>query len=740
MKRVLIILICLVVASFQASGQTFSVGWFDWFPDSPVSDVAGTGSKDIVAYNHDSIVDQVLEDYLDSAAAAGMQVILDVRFWSHNGVAMATNLENLSATYGSHPALKGWYTADEPYLSGVAPSSFQAAYDALKLNCDKPVYMAFNTSDILYNFDSTLQNAHDVGMYLDYRISIGDPEFDVIKMEAWKGWMDDGSSQSSALGKTFMTVLPAYGQNPNYPTWSARLLTKGEIRFQANYSILAADAEGVYFWGHDITQQAVADPSLPYPHDGPQWLEDVGNPLSEELTRYGKAIDAGSIAAGVFDNKADINSKVYQDPETGQYYLLSVNENTGSESATFTLNLPVQFTFALPLYEDGAPVISIASGQFSDSFGDYGVHNYALLKEPPTTRIWFNVTSGDWNGATNWSIFSSPNANTHTAVFGSVITTGQTVYTNSAVTVKKIQFDNANAYAIAGVGSVHIEADTGNATLEVLQGNHQFQVVVNLNSDTDAIIATGASLGFNNELNLNGYTLDKTGDGEMKINNVLNTGGGTVLAMEGIISGSGMIAGDLINISATVAPGNSPGELEVSGNFSQGIAGTLEIELTGTGLGEFDVLTVGGTAMLGGTLSVLELEGFAANPGVDEWIILTAGNISGTFDSFVGDGFGCRIVDGTDLVLAALLDGDANSDGVVSAGDYSSVQSSFGNVSTMILDGDANGDGVVSAGDYSCVQSSFGSMAGGVAPVPEPATLALLSIGGLSALIKHGSK
>lgn len=65
-------------------------------------------------------------------------------------------------------------------------------------------------------------------------------------------------------------------------------------------------------------------------------------------------------------------------------------------------------------------------------------------------------------------------------------------------------------------------------------------------------------------------------------------------------------------------PGNSPGILTINGDFTQEAEGVIEIELGGAGTGgtDFDQLIVNGTATLGGTLLIKEINDFEWNDSV----------------------------------------------------------------------------------------------------------------------------
>ncbi|MEX2168330.1 MAG: hypothetical protein WD851_03395 [Pirellulales bacterium] len=255
---------------------------------------------------------------------------------------------------------------------------------------------------------------------------------------------------------------------------------------------------------------------------------------------------------------------------------------------------------------------------------------------PATTLQWNRSGLGDWGLVTNWSGIGGgtavPNGTDVTAIFGDSLSGPSTIVLGSPVTLKTVQFDSPHSYALAGNGSIQIESDTGAATIENLQGAHQFQTVVELQSNTTVHAASGTVLEFNNRLNLNGYTLLKSGAGLVSINNVLSTGGGVVQMEEGGLSGAGTLDGDLVNLGGMLSPGNSPGQMKVAGSFTQASEGALRMELAGiSAISQHDVLEVGGAAKLSGALQVELLGGFQPRNG-DTFKLFHFHSVHGSFE------------------------------------------------------------------------------------------------------------
>ena len=289
-----------------------------------------------------------------------------------------------------------------------------------------------------------------------------------------------------------------------------------------------------------------------------------------------------------------------------------------------------------------------------------------------------------------------------------------------------------------------------------------------LQANTTANVASGATLVFNNALNLNSNTLTKSGNGEMAIRNVLITGGGTVNIQQGTISGNGTIGGDVNNGGGTISPGNSPGVLTVSGNLNNTSGGTIAMEVEGTdGAGEpqgHDQIQATGGSTLDGTLSVTT--GAYADPTVraarDTFtLIASAGGSTGNFDTVSYDGavltadftgtdgsFRDHIAnglfrnvnyDGNDVSLTNLfaLEGDTDGDIDIDITDFNILASNFddtgANAETnnwTTADFDADGD--IDITDFNFLAVNFADTGYGentTGQVPEPTTWLLMLIG-----------
>jgi autotransporter-associated beta strand protein len=96
----------------------------------------------------------------------------------------------------------------------------------------------------------------------------------------------------------------------------------------------------------------------------------------------------------------------------------------------------------------------------------------------------------------------------------------------------------------------------------------------------------------------------------------------------GLLKGSGVIIGNVVNVG-TLSPGNSPGTLTINGNYTQGAAGTYNVQIFSPQ--DYSRLIISGHASLDGTLHLTLASGFKLRPG-DTFTVLTAGQgISGTF-------------------------------------------------------------------------------------------------------------
>lgn len=113
---------------------------------------------------------------------------------------------------------------------------------------------------------------------------------------------------------------------------------------------------------------------------------------------------------------------------------------------------------------------------------------------------------------------------------------------------------------------------------------------------------------------------------------------GPMVMTGGVLSGSGVIVGDLTNDGGFIAPGTLAGSIGVTGNFTQTANGSLLLEAAGVNSyrPDFDQLKIGGTATLNGKLSVKTINGFTPDPNAP-LVPLSYASATGDFASTSGN-------------------------------------------------------------------------------------------------------
>lgn len=342
-----------------------------------------------------------------------------------------------------------------------------------------------------------------------------------------------------------------------------------------------------------------------------------------------------------------------------------------------------------------------------DGYTDLEEYINELAEWPAPQPILFNGATNDrYAQITNWDILWQPSK-----------------YDTAVINQGTVQIDAVGQHA----GRLVLGANPGDTpTLDITAGwikvedaDHGLSDGMTVIGDHSSAIAT---------LNLTGGRL-RTG--------VLMKNTGSVFDFSGGVLSADTVEFDLTNDGGAIAPGESVGTTEVQGNLTLR-AGVLEIELASATLA--DLVNVTGTLTLGGALDVSLLGEFAPTSG--SWVIATASDISGGFDS-VTPGFQVEQQGGNLVLSVAGLAGDYNDDGVVDASDYTVWRDNLDTSTT--LPGDTT-PGSVTQADYHVWRSHFGQT---LAPtpvgsartvVPEPWASLLLCLPAIGLVARRGRR
>ena len=367
----------------------------------------------------------------------------------------------------------------------------------------------------------------------------------------------------------------------------------------------------------------------------------------------------------------------------------------GAENANLNgANLDLKFLFDFTSTHPGAG--------FDEQFA---VGNDANVQ----AGTWSPTSGTSWATPQNWSAKTLPDGPGTQAIFGSAITSPQTVTLDENTTVGSVQFNNSNSYNIApGTGGYALTLDNAGsaANLSVISGNHTISAPVSVTSaGINANIATGSTLTF-----------------------------------AGKITGSGPLA---LTSAGTLKLGTSIGEVDVT---SLSIAPNARLDLTNNHL----FIQYGAGSDPVSSIAALLASGYAGGawngPGIDTSAPLVTGGL--TYGIGYADGADVQhlatgLASGTIEIKYTLL-GDADLNGIVNGIDFGILAANFNKGITGWDEGDFDYNNIVNGLDFGDLAANFNKGAAGtaatdaleafaaanglMADVPEPGSAALMLI------------
>jgi len=342
-----------------------------------------------------------------------------------------------------------------------------------------------------------------------------------------------------------------------------------------------------------------------------------------------------------------------------------------------------------------------------------------------TPNLWATTGTGSMAIAANWDNNAVPGANqtlTFAAYTGS---TPVTVTVDSGRTVSGLVFNNATkSFNLGGANTLTVNAGS---TINVAAGSHT--------------ISSG--------LAMNG-TVHKTGSGNLTISGTQTPGVGATLQLDAANTGTVNVASDPNGLGVNVLGGTL--------NFANGVAAYNVKSLDADENAGQALINVPGGGSFQSEL-VLITPGGAVNRAQEEAVAtdLAYGRFLGTSGistAHAGHDPLTNIVqqfsDGSSIYLFESIEGDANGDGQADGADisvaagYQDVAPGTGAAAAFSIytqmEGDFNGDFLVDGADIGIIAGRMGQSfnpangAGGVAAVPEPASLGILAIGAVGLL------
>lgn len=353
--------------------------------------------------------------------------------------------------------------------------------------------------------------------------------------------------------------------------------------------------------------------------------------------------------------------------------------------------------------------------------------------------VWYGSPSANGDGKT-WDIGNNTNWNNGSTLVAytdganvtfdnSFVTSNQTVILNSSVSPASVTVNNSSgSYTITGAGGI-----TGPTALT--KWGSQKLTLATVNTYTGPTVVNGGTL-------------------ELAVAGALPTGSALTIAADAQVlvdSNTGLLVLSSLNLDPA-GTGSAVGRLDLTNNglvVRNGDLATITAAIKSGANG----LAWNGTTGIVSSTAAADSRSLTAL-GVIQNLNAAGGPIySSTFDGETG-----LSLTTSDVLVRYTWYGDANLDGQVDGSDYSLIDNGYLNRLTGWQNGDFNYDGVINGSDYALIDNAFNTQGAALTaslaslqatataqlarptsttPVPEPASLAMISVVGSGLLIRR---
>ena len=392
--------------------------------------------------------------------------------------------------------------------------------------------------------------------------------------------------------------------------------------------------------GDDATLGAAVIDTSPAAGPGAVWQEGIGlaeTDLTGEAFQFsldvqfqadGTQVYAAGTTIGMEFYGADGQTLTHANANDYATELLRVTED--AEWRTFrtpTIVAPAGTRYV-------RPVVRVDDAE-ANSTAEVRIDNFYLQESRyvPRGRHWIATGSGSAGDESNWD--SDARRDEHSRwYFGPEIEQAVTVAISAGDVVSHVTFDSDVLYRLAGAGPLKLAGGNDGVTgIDVRGGAHTIQVPVELQADAVFQALHNATLSISGPVDAAGFTLRVQGAGAINLNGALSLSGGTLEVFAK--ADSVLSLGPNVTLDGSLRVLLEPGS-EIA------VGDTFELVSYSGAVTQFD-----------------EIELPALDAGLDWDLVYDTDSLQAS-------------------IIAQMLEGDFNDDGVVDAADYSVWRDSVG--------------------------------------------------------------